>query len=256
MCIDVGAVRLIVPNGSIQLELAEQNRSGCRRCTVCAVYRNTQTGQISRNGLCQIIGVFFYRINAQRQHAANGIVGCLRQLIHVVNILLDARFQLIRELIAAAGKDFNAVVLIRIVRCRNHNARIRLVLDGQMRHCRSRNDTQRLYIRTGRTNAGNQSSFQHIGRDTSILANQNLGAVFGLLRQRICNGAAYFKCQMCVQFYIDNTADAICSKILAHTINTPLLSDKIVCPNLCSTCCYLLGFSSNRICSGTAGIFG
>ena len=177
MGIDIAAIRLIIPDGGIHIQLAEQGRCCSRGCTVGTIHCNTQTGQVTRNGFCQIIGIFLYRIHLQRQDTANLIMSRPGQVIHTVNIFLNPCFQLIRQLVTAVRKNLDAIVLIGIMRCGNHNTCICHMLNGQMCNSRSRNHTQRFYIRTGGADACGQCRLQHIRRNAGILTDQNLGAM-------------------------------------------------------------------------------
>ena len=80
----------------------------------------------------------------------------------------------IGKLHALAAKELDAVELRRIMRSRNDDAAIELVLDGEQRHGRRRDNAAAVRAAALGHNAGGQSTLEHGARKTRVAADANV----------------------------------------------------------------------------------
>ena len=213
--VDVYAVRLIEANFGLALDQSHQTFYRRRGRTVRAVDSNSQTGQVAGNRFRKVVGIFNDRVDLALEYTADPVMGHARNGLKVIDQILDPCLGSIRQLVAVACKDLDAVVFERIVACRNDNTSICLVLDGEVRDSRRRDNAEQFYICADRANARYERILQHIRGNARILADQKLGlfAVRRLLCERICSGCTDLKCEQCIKLKICNAADAVRSKV-------------------------------------------
>ena len=92
--------------------------------------------------------------------------------IVAVNDCLDVAFELLGELLALAGKDFDAVVLKRIVRGRDDDPGVERHHASHVGNGRSRNDACRRDRCTGGTGSASKLTFDPFARLARIPADQ------------------------------------------------------------------------------------
>ena len=80
----------------------------------------------------------------------------------------------IGKLHALAAKELDAVELRRIVRSRDDDAAVELVLDGEQRHGRRRDNAAAVRAAALGHNAGGQSTLEHGARKTRVTADANV----------------------------------------------------------------------------------
>lgn len=145
--------------------------------------RADRTGRL--DGICKVVGVLDYRVDLAFEYTADLLVGHLRNRLEIVDQVLNSCLGFVRQLVAVARKNLDAVVLKGVVACGNNNTRICLVLDGEESDRRRRDNAEQLYIRANRADARDQRVLQHIRGYAGILADQQLrlAAVCRLLRK-------------------------------------------------------------------------
>ena len=113
--VDVLSVRLHADKGTLCAQTGEQLPGYCCRGTVGAVDADVQAGQVAVDGLAQVVHIVLQAVIAA-VHAAHIVAGHqLDARTVVVDVSLDLVFHLIRQLVAAARKDLDAVELHRVV---------------------------------------------------------------------------------------------------------------------------------------------
>lgn len=113
--------------------------------------RADRTGRL--DGICKVVGVLDYRVDLAFEYTADLLVGHLRNRLEIVDQVLNSCLGFVRQLVAVARKNLNAVVLKGVVACGNDNTRICLVLDGEESDRRRRDNAEQLYIRANRADA-------------------------------------------------------------------------------------------------------
>ena len=157
------------------------------------------------------------------QHPADLAAGDRRGPGRIVDQRFHRRFQLIGQLAAIGAENLDAVVLKRIVGRRNDDARIGLVLHGEVGHSRCGDDPQQHGVGSGTADACGQSTFQHIPGNPGVPADIDLGLVGKLLCQHTGGGKPGLEGQSAGQFLIGHPTDAVCSKIFTHFLSYPFL---------------------------------
>ena len=84
------------------------------------------------------------------------------------NQFFQPRSHLVGKFVAFRGDQFDAVVLIRIVRSRNHKRHVHAKFGGYRSHCRRRQYTELNHIDPGRRQSGRQPGFKHFTGNAGI----------------------------------------------------------------------------------------
>ena len=134
------------------------------------------------------------------------------QLALLQNQCLDPRFQRVVQLEALGREHFDAVVLIRIVRGRNNDARVRMQIDRQKRHRRRRDHTQHDRVAAAGRQPRDQRALQHVGGNARILADHDGRLRAGIIRKRNRRRLADPVGKLCIQRLVCHAADAVSPK--------------------------------------------
>ena len=178
------------------------------------------------DGLVQVVHIVLQAVIAA-VHAAHIVAGHqLDARTVVVDVSLDLVFHLIRQLVAAARKDLDAVELHRVVGGRNDHTGVRVVLAHQIGHGGGGQHAQTLHVRTHAAQTGGQGSFQHVAGLAGVLADQDAGAVAGAAGEHRCRAAADLHCQFTGQVCTGHAAHTVGPKVFSHN-NTPLSIERI-----------------------------
>ena len=146
----------------------------------------------------------------------------------VINVSFDLVFHLVGQLVAGARKDLDTVELHRVVRCRDHDTGICVVLTHQIGHGGGGQHAQTFHIRAHAAQTGGQGGFQHIAGLAGVLADQDAGPVAGAAGQHSGCAAADLHGQLTGQVSARHTAHAVGSKIFSH--NQYPSQNKLCCP--------------------------
>ena len=95
---------------------------------------------------------------------------------------LDPRLDFVRELIAVRPKELDAVVLVRVVRGRDHHAEIAAHRARQHRDRWRRHGAQQQHVDAHRSEAGDQRIFDHVAREPGVLADHHAMAVLAAVK--------------------------------------------------------------------------
>ncbi len=174
--VDVGAVRADANEGTLGAQTGKQLLCHSGRSTVGAVDADVQAGQVAVDGLIQVVHIVLQAVIAA-VHAAHIAAGHqLDARTVVVDIGFNFVLHLVRQLVAGAGEDLDAVEFHRVVRRRDDHAGVGVVLAHQIGHGGSGDDAQALNVRAHAAQTGGQGRFQHITRLAGILADEDTGA--------------------------------------------------------------------------------
>ena len=117
------------------------------------------------------------------------------------------------KLHALTTKELDAVELRRIVRSRNDNAAVELVLNGEQCHGRRRDNAAAMRATALGHNAGGQSTLEHGARKTRIATDANVRA------KELGRRAAQTKCKVAREVGVGDATDAIGTEdVLGHRI--------------------------------------
>src|SRR5690606_125658 len=140
----------------------------------------------------------------------------------LVNGLFNFQFNLVRQLGALGGKELDAVVVIRVVRGRDHDTGRQAQGTCQIRYSGRRYRACQQYIDPGSRQTGFQRRFQHVAGNTGVLANHHGGAAgtFILGSQNLASSITQAQGELGVNGWATYfTADTIGAEILtiAHS---------------------------------------
>ena len=126
----------------------------------------------------------------------------------------------IGKLHALAAKELDAVELRRIMRSRNDDAAIELVLDGEQRHGRRRDNAAAVRAAALGHNAGGQSTLEHGARKARVTADADVRT------KKLGRRAAQAKREVARKIGVGDATDAIGAEdVLGHRIAPSLVGD-------------------------------
>ncbi len=162
-----------------------------------------------------MVGVVLDAVGAAG-HAAHIVAGGqLEARALIVDVDFNFVLHLVRQLVAGAGEDFDAVEFHRVVRRRDDHAGVGIVLAHQIGHGGSGQHAQTLHVRTHAAQTGGQGSFQHITGLAGVLADQDAGRWPVL---PVSTAAAPRP------IFIASLTGQVCTSHAAHTVGTKILS--------------------------------
>ena len=180
--VDVETVRLVVDGNDLGAQFPQCERSHLVSCPVRAIDDDAQTGQGHRAGH-RALGEFDVAV----MDAIDAFCPAKRILIgqrHVnltVQHALDGCFDLIRELVAIRTEQLDPVVVVRIVRRRDHDAKIGAQRARKHGNRWRRYGAKQKHVHARGTEAGDQRVFDHIARQPCILAEHDAMAMIAAL---------------------------------------------------------------------------
>ena len=160
--VDVLAVRLGGNGRHLRAQRLEHALAQGIRAAVCAVQRHLEAIKAL---LCQRNQEFRIRIAlaAGVNHAANlGAQRVFNARAVAVQVSLACSHRGVFQLFAVSVEHLNAVVLIRVVTCGNHNAKSEVIRARDVGNARSGHHTQKVRIRATRNNARRQRMLKHV----------------------------------------------------------------------------------------------
>ena len=215
--VDVLSVRLHADKGTLCAQTGEQLPGYCCRGTVGAVDADVQAGQVAVDGLIQVVGVILDAVGAVG-HAAHIVAGGqLEARALIVDIGFNFVLHLVRQLVAGAGENFDAVEFHRVVRRRDDHAGVGVVLAHQIGHGGSGDDAQTLNVRAHAAQTGGQGSFQHITGLAGVLADEDTGLVASAAGQHGGSAASDEHRHLTGQVCTSHAAHTVGTKILSHS---------------------------------------
>ena len=182
--VDVQAVGLVVDDVGVSAQSVKHGLSDIPAGTVGAVQTDlnalegvdTQRDQVAHVAVtaCHIV-----------HGAADVLPVCKGQLRPVliehmelaVDVVLHQQQSLLGHFLTVAVNQLDAVVIIRVVAGRNHDATVEVVHAGDVGHTGRRSDVQQIGVCAGGSQTSNQAILEHIGAAAGILANDDAGGL-------------------------------------------------------------------------------
>jgi hypothetical protein len=128
---------------------------------------------------------------------------------------LDAGLDLVGKLIAVRPEQFDAVVLIRVVRGGNHHAQIAAHRACQHRHRRRRNRAEQQHVDADGSEACDQRIFDHVAREPRVLADHHPVAVLTAVKSE-ARRLAYFQRDVSGDLAVCPAPDSVGAEMLAR----------------------------------------
>ena len=183
--VDVEAVRLVVDGDDLGAEFPQRRRRDLVGGAIGAIDDDAQARQ--RHGARQrALGEFDIAVMhaVDALGAAERIRVGQRDLDILVEQRLDARLDLVGELVAVRAEQLDAVVVIGIVRGRDHHADIGAQRARQHGDGRRRDRAEQEHIHAGRGEAGDQRVLDHVAGKPRILADHDAVAMVAALERQ------------------------------------------------------------------------
>ena len=173
--VDVAAVGLVGDDPDVGAEAAEDLRRGAERRAVGAVEQDPAAGQVEvLEALVQRAQVVLERA-VEGAHAA-GMLGDRRRLLeHRLDLGLGG----VRQLVAVAAEELDPVVLVRVVRGRQHDREVEPVTLDQQRRAGRRQDAAEQRLAPGRGDARGDGGLEHLARLARVPDDQDTRGVVG-----------------------------------------------------------------------------
>ncbi len=128
----------------------------------------------------------------------------------------DRQFDVVGELLARGGKEFDAVVVMRIMGCADHDACIRAQAAGQVCDRRRRHRPEQADIRASRDQPRLERRLEHVAGNARVLADHDRGMAMGA-GQHAPDRATEFQHELGRDRpFADPAANAVGSKVLAR----------------------------------------
>ena len=125
---------------------------------------------------------------------------------------LDLLLQRVAELEALGGEHLDAVVLERIVRCRDHDARVGVRIDRQIRHARRRDHAEAHNVAAAGRQARDERRLEHIRGNARVLADDDRRLPAALFGKRNGGSLPHAVRKVAGERFIHNAANAVGSE--------------------------------------------
>ena len=221
--VNVSAAVIGVDGMDRSAQALERGRRGLARSAVAAVDGNNQAVELKAveraDGMIDIVLAGILHLDdVTHTGAGRQRVGSHGLLGHDPGA--DLFLNRIGKLHALAAKELDAVELGRIVRSRDDDAAIELVLDGEQRHGRRRNDAAAVRAAALGHNAGGQRALEHGTRKTRVAADADVRT------KKLGRSAAQAKREVARKVGIGDATDAVGTEdVLGHRIAPSLAGD-------------------------------
>ena len=150
-----------------------------------------------------------------------------RHLDLSVDVLLDLQERLLVHLLAVAVYDLNSVIVIRVVRSRDHDAAVEVVRAGNVGNGRRRRHVHDVGVRARGHQARAERVLEHVRRSSGVLADHDL-RLTALARAEVpADEAADLDRVLIVQRQVRFPAEAVGSEIFTHS-SPPVILDRCV----------------------------
>ena len=94
-----------------------------------------------------------------------------------VDVIFHQQQGLLGHFLAIAVDQLDTVIVVRVVAGGDHDAAIKVIHTGDVRHGRSGGDVQQISICSGGSQTCDQTVLEHIGAAAGILANDDAGGL-------------------------------------------------------------------------------
>ena len=215
VCVDVIAIRLIVHNiclCSESVEYALRDRP-CRAVRDVEADLDILETELGHRDEVSDVAV----TSADVVYSASDLFAfCHRNFHLAVDVLLDLQKSFFVHLLAVVVDDLDAVVVVRIMRSRDHDAAVEIVDSGDVRYRRSRRNVHDVGVSTRCHEARAQRVLKHVAGSSCILSDDHLCLAVKSLAvvpaEITADLDGVIECQRLVGF----AAEAVCSEIFAH----------------------------------------
>ena len=147
---------------------------------------------------------------------ADLFAACRRDVQLPVDVIFDLEDRILIHLLTIAVQQLDAIVVIRVVRCGDHDPAVELIDPRDIRDGRRRGDVHDIGVGPTCHKACAERILEHVARSSGVLADQHLG-LLALVRTVVPSEKPSNADRMLeVQCYIRFTAESICSEIFTH----------------------------------------
>ena len=146
---------------------------------------------------------------------ADVCAGGIGQVFLAVEIGLDLVNDLLLHLFAVAVDELDAVVMEGVVAGRDHDAAVKLVHLGDVRHAGRGGDVHQAGVRTGGRDAGSQGALKHIAGPAGVFSDHDLALVVPAVVP--AQEAAHLKRVVHGEGHVGLAAKTVRTKIFRHS---------------------------------------
>ena len=218
--IDVDAIRQRMDDLDLRAERTQHFRHNLIGCTICTVKDNLHAIETLLAGaldkldvLVQQVRTIFDMTDAVANRTSKIII--VFELMHDdLELILDS----IRQFVAVATEELDAVVVERVMGCRDDDTGFGLVAASQISDSWRRNDAGEHRTATSRADTCRKCRLEHLTGKARVAANQDQRLLLGILAEinRSCTAKAIGHLRR--QNRICLTADTIRTKQSCHNI--------------------------------------
>ncbi len=182
--IDVETVRLVVDGNDLGAQFPERQRCHLVPGAIGAIDHDAQATERHRARQCAL-----GELDVPVMHAVDALGASKRILVGQCHIdlaiehALDAPFDLVRQLVTIRPEQFDAIVVVGIVRGRDHHAEVGAQRTREHRDRRRRYRSQKEDVHARRAEAGDHSVLDHVTGQPCILAKHDAVAVVATLER-------------------------------------------------------------------------
>ena len=180
--VDIQTVRLVVDDVGVCAQSIEHRLGNVPACTVGAIQTDLHALErvdAQRDQVAHVAVATSHIVHS----AANVFPMSERQLRPIlikdvelaIDVVLYQQQSLLRHFLAVAVDQLDAVVVIWIMACRDHDAAIKVIHTGDVGHRRSGGNMEQIGIRARSSQTSHQTVFKHIGAAARILTNDDTG---------------------------------------------------------------------------------
>ena len=156
-------------------------------------------------------------------HRAADVFTLSQRNIHfTVYVRLNLKKRLFIHFLAVVVDDLDAVVIIRIMGSRNHNAAVEIIYTRNVGYRRRRCDMHDIGIRPGSHEARAERIFKHVAGPARILADDDFGFPAETFTVIPAEEPSYFDRVLIVQSFVCLAAKSVRTKIFTHYSRSPL----------------------------------
>ena len=208
--VDVRAVWLGVDGEHLGAQLLEGSRRRRARRAVRAVERHLEPREVDALRTDRVDGVLDVALRSVLEHDRRLGRGNLLAA-HLLDNRLQLVFERVGQLVAVRVEELDAVVLGRIVACRDDDAAVDVGLAREQGNCRRRDDSRDHGLAAFGADARHERVFEHRAGHAAVASDQHAGADLSHRRPSQRNR------QVAVEFRARDATHAVRSKKTRHT---------------------------------------
>ena len=223
--VNVVTVGIVADGYHLCAQFVEHFRGNVVACTVGGINHQFEAAQVEVARECGFTELDIAVVGAIDAAGTAEQIG--RTGLHfLIQAGFDFQFDFVAQFHAAFGEEFDAIIVVNIVRSGNHHTSRQTQCTSQIGHAGSRQRASENHVNTGGGKTGGKRGFQHIAGNTGVFTDDDGGALIVIvLHQYLAGGIAEFQNKFRGNRKLTHfTAHAVGAEIFfSHQIKTPSL---------------------------------